>query len=74
MKLKTLKLKTTIKQYFTWQAVQEVIASKSINQSHVEVVLTNNFFTKSAKELALKNNLLLWDRNKLIELLLKYEQ
>ena len=33
------------------------------------VVLTNNFFTSSAKELAKKNNVLLWDRNKLKELI-----
>lgn len=50
-------------------AIQEVIGSKSIYNCHVAVVLTNNFFTKSAKELADKNQVLLWDRNKLIELL-----
>lgn len=51
------------------KAVQEVIGSKSMNDCHVAVVLTNNTFTKSAKELAEKNNVLLWDRNKLIELI-----
>ena len=35
----------------------------------IAVVLTNNFFTSSAKELAKKNNVLLWDRNKLKELI-----
>ena len=50
-------------------AVQEVIASKVMNDSHVAVVLTNNYFTKSAKELANKNNVLLWDRTKLKELI-----
>lgn len=50
-------------------AVQEVIASKVMNDSHVAVVLTNNYFTKSAKELAKKNNVLLWDRDKLEELI-----
>ena len=51
------------------KAVQEVIGSKSMNNCHVAVVLTNNIFTKNAKELAEKNNVLLWDRYKLIELI-----
>lgn len=51
------------------KAVQEAIASKAMNDCHVAVVLTNNFFTNSAKELAKKNNVLLWDRNKLKELI-----
>lgn len=50
-------------------AVQEVIASKVMNDSHVAVVLTNNYFTKSAKELAKKNNVLLWDRDKLKDMI-----
>lgn len=51
------------------KAVQEVIGSKTMNDCHVAVVLTNNYFTSSAKELAKKNNVLLWDRNKLKELI-----
>ena len=51
------------------KVVQEVIGSKTMNDCHVAVVLTNNFFTSSAKELAKKNNVLLWDRNKLKELI-----
>lgn len=53
------------------KAVQEVIASKTMNNSHVAVVITNNYFSNSAKELAKKNNVLLWDRDKLIELINK---
>ena len=53
------------------KAVQEVIASKAMNNCHVAVVLTNNYFTKSAKELAEKNNVLLWDRDKLLNLINK---
>lgn len=53
-------------------AVQEVIGSKSLYDCHVAVVLTNNTFTSSAKVLAEKNNVLLWDRAKLIELLNEY--
>lgn len=52
------------------KAVQEVIGSKTMNNCHVAVVLTNNYFTNSAKELAKQNNVLLWDRNKLEELII----
>ena len=51
------------------KAVQEVIGSKSMNGCHVAVVLTNNYFTSSAKKLAEKNNVLLWDRNELLKLI-----
>ena len=51
------------------KAVQEVIGSKIMNDCHVAVVLTNNAFTKSAIELAEKNNVLLWDGKKLKELI-----
>lgn len=51
------------------KAVQEVIGSKAMNDCHVAVVITNNTFTKSAKELAEKNNVLLWGRDKLVELI-----
>lgn len=51
------------------KAVQEVIGSLSIYNCHVGVVLTNNYFTPSAKELAVKNNILLWDADKLILML-----
>ncbi len=50
-------------------AVQEVIASKSIYKTHVAVVLTNRYFTKSAQNLAEANNVLLWDREYLQKLI-----
>lgn len=53
------------------KAVQEVIGSKSMNDCHVAVVLTNNIFTKNAQELAEKNNVLLWDKHKLNEMIEK---
>lgn len=46
-------------------AVQEVIASKSLHDCHVACVLTNSSFTPAAMELAKKNLVILWDRNKL---------
>lgn len=44
------------------KAVQEVYSGKDFYNCHVAVVMTNQTFTPSAKELAQKNNVLLWDR------------
>jgi restriction system protein len=52
-------------------AIQEVIASKSIYDCHVAVVLTNSTFTNNAIELANKNGVLLWDRTYLSKLIQK---
>lgn len=54
------------------RAVQEVFAGKTFYQCHVGVVLTNRYFTKSAKELAQKNGVILWDRDRLLEMVEKY--
>ena len=51
------------------KAVQEVIGSMSIYNCHVGVVLTNSTFTPNAKKLASQNKILLWDREKLKEML-----
>lgn len=53
------------------KAIQEVFAGKAFYECHVGVVLTNRFFTKPAAELARKNGIILWDRNKLLELIEK---
>ena len=45
--------------------VQEVCAGKSMYNCHVGVVMTNNYFTAGARQLAEKNGILLWDRDKL---------
>lgn len=50
------------------KAVQEVFSGKSFYNCHVGVVLTNRYFTSSAKKLAEKNGILLWDRDKLEEM------
>jgi restriction system protein len=47
------------------KAVQEVYSGKKYYDCHVGVVVTNRFFTRQAIELAKKNDILLWDRNKL---------
>lgn len=56
------------------RAVQEVIGGKAMNNAHVAVVLTNNYFTPNAKELANKNGVLLWDKNKLLEMIKEVEK
>lgn len=45
------------------KAVQEAFAGKTFYNCHVAAVLTNRYFTTSAKELAEKNGVLLWDRD-----------
>ena len=51
------------------KAVQEVIASRSIYKTHVGAVMTNSFYTNQAKTLADNNNIILWDRNDIIQML-----
>lgn len=45
------------------KAVQEVLAGKNYYKCHVGAVITNNYFTQSAKELAKENGIILWDRD-----------
>lgn len=51
------------------RAVQEVFAGKTFYQCHVGIVLTNNYFTTAAVELAQRNGIVLWDRNKLLQMI-----
>lgn len=44
-------------------AVQEAVAGKSFYHCDKVVVVTNNYFTQSAKELAHSNDVILWDRD-----------
>lgn len=50
------------------KAVQEVFAGKAMYGCNVAVVITNNYFTDSAKSLARKTNVQLWDRSKVFEM------
>lgn len=47
------------------KAIQEVMASREIYKCHVGAVLTNNYFTPSAKKLAEENKIILWDKDDL---------
>lgn len=48
------------------KAVQEVVSAKEYYNADKAIVITNNYFTKNAKELAEKTNTELWDRDILI--------
>lgn len=50
-------------------AIQEVFAGKSYYNCHIGIVITNNYFTSSAIELAKHNGIILWDREKLLQLI-----
>lgn len=49
--------------------VQEVYAGRMVYRCQVGVVMTNQHFTAGAKDLAENTGVLLWDRDKLIEML-----
>lgn len=46
-------------------SVQEVVAGKNFYKCDRAIVITNNYFTKSAIELAKANNVILWNREML---------
>ena len=52
-------------------SVQEAVAGKQYYKCDVGVVLTNNYFTENAINLAKSNGILLWDRTELIKMLQK---
>ncbi|WP_342549990.1 restriction endonuclease [Paenibacillus sp. FSL P2-0089] len=56
----------------TNKAIQEVVAGIAHYKLDRGIVITNNYFTSSATELALSNNILLWDRNIIKEKIKEY--
>ncbi|MEN2774142.1 restriction endonuclease [Acetivibrio clariflavus] len=54
-------------------AIQEAVAGINYYKLDQAIVITNNYFTKSAQELAKSNNVILWDRNMLKEKLSEIE-
>jgi len=50
-------------------AVQEIYAGKEFFKRHVGVVMTNQYFTPSAKETAERTGVILWDRDYITRLL-----
>jgi HJR/Mrr/RecB family endonuclease len=55
----------------TNSAIQEIVAGIKHYNLDKGMVITNNYFTRAAKELAKDNNIVLWDRETLKEKLLK---
>lgn len=53
--------------------IQEVYTGKNIYKCQVGVVMTNRHFTPGAKEMAEATGVLLWDRDKLEEMIVKAE-
>nr|WP_283775730.1 restriction endonuclease [Bacillus altitudinis] len=51
------------------KAIQEIVAAKNHYKAEESWVITNNFYTKAARELAETNDVKLLDRYKLIELM-----
>lgn len=49
--------------------IQEVYAGKTVYKCQVGAVMTNRYFTSGAKQVAESTGVLLWDRDKLIEML-----
>lgn len=53
------------------KAIQEIVAAKSYYKAENAIVITNNYFTEAAKELAKNNNVMLCERPDLIKLVEK---
>lgn len=51
------------------KAVQEVYTGMRFYHCHVGIIMTNSYFTQSAKELAKENGIVLWDRDYLFKFL-----
>lgn len=49
------------------RAIQEAVAGKNYYRLDKAMVITNNYFTESAQQLARANSIVLWDRNTLKE-------
>lgn len=47
------------------EAVKVIESGRKFYHCHVGVILTNTSFSKEAKELALNQNIILWDKEKL---------
>lgn len=69
-----IKTVVQVKQYTSKvgnKAVQEIIAGKAFYNADEAIVMTNNYFTESAIELAENTGVILFDRDKLIDFLSK---
>lgn len=51
------------------KAIQEIIGAMQYYRAQSAMVVTNSFFTTNARELADRSNVILWDRNILVEVM-----
>lgn len=51
------------------KAVQEAFAGKTFYKCHIGIVLSNQYYTRSAKELAEVSGIVLWDREVLLKMI-----
>jgi HJR/Mrr/RecB family endonuclease len=56
------------------KAVQEIIGAKGYYDGDVAIVITNNNYTENARELAYRNKVELWNREKLIQFILESKE
>jgi restriction system protein len=56
------------------KAIQEAVAAKGYYDCSKAMVVTNSFFTQQAIELARRNQIELWDRDKLVSALLSVKE
>ncbi len=56
------------------KAIQEAVAAKEYYQCAKAMVVSNNYYSQQAKKLATANHVELWDRDKLVTLLLVEKQ
>lgn len=56
------------------KAIQEVVGSLAKYDCQKGMVVTNNYFTQAAKDLAKHNNVELWDRDKLMKVLMSLKK
>ena len=55
------------------EAVQRALAGKTFFGCDVAVIITNQYFAKNAKELAEKEAIMLWDRDRLYKYILSHQ-
>ena len=51
------------------KAIQEIYSGRTFYKRHIGVVMTNNYFTPAAIETSEKTGVVLWDRNKIDDML-----
>ncbi|MFN8486090.1 MAG: restriction endonuclease [Caldilineaceae bacterium] len=56
------------------KAIQESVAAKEYYQCNQAMVVTNSYYSQQAKKLAQANHVELWDRDKLVKVLLSLKQ